>query len=231
MNDNNDNNDNHNNNNELTPIQEAVQKPNKTTTAQTVLVKPRGNFIFRQELKSYTPTCNSIFGIVWNLSIMVAAFIYGIPSLIASSQQHEIKIDYTKCYKTATDNFNTLYDGQCIINFTLDSAMTKPLFVYYHIDNMFLNHRKFVKSKVWEQLRGETLKTKNSNCNNAWTMREMFGDSSPYYTNEWGHTFLPTDPASPCGLFARSVFNDTFELRNRDADERVAINETQIANE
>lgn len=43
-----------------------------------------------------------------------------------------------------------------------------------------------------------------------------------------GHPLKDTDPAIPCGLIAKSMFNDTFLLRD-DSGKKIPIEETNIA--
>lgn len=197
----------------------------KTTTLKKVPLEKRGNFIFRQELNSYTPTPTVKCGIISNFAFLLVCLAIGIPSLIYSEKKKEIKIEYTKCYENRKNN----NDNICTLYFVVDKTLNGPLFLYYELNNFFMNHRKFVKSKIWAQLRGEEVK-ETSTCENAWTMKEMFGEESVYYTNEWGHTFQPTDPANPCGLFARAFFNDTYTMYNNHTNSQITIDETKISN-
>ena len=47
------------------------------------------------------------------------------------------------------------------------------------------------------------------------------------YTTIGGNVLNPTDPANPCGLIARSLFNDTYVLSQNDSS--ISINQTNIA--
>ena len=38
-------------------------------------------------------------------------------------------------------------DKDCIINFTLDRDFSSPVFVYYQVDNLYQNHRRYVGSR------------------------------------------------------------------------------------
>lgn len=196
------------------------------TGVNTKQLKKRGNFIFRQELNDYTPNWNENCGITFDLILLFAFLAIGIPSYIYSVNQKEFLMEYTKCGETEKKQ-NT-----CTIEFNIDFEIKKGALLYYQLDNFFINHRKLVKSKSWSQLRGNTIKSKIANCDESWTMKEMFGEDSPYYTNKWGHQFSPEDPASPCGLFPRSFFNDTYQLYKLEggSERRITINETLISN-
>ena len=184
-------------------------------------LQKRGNFILRQEINSYTPSFNVRCGIITNLVFLIVAVGLGTPMIILANNTNEIRIEYTKCRKNNDDN-------TCKLSFTT-KKLSEPLFLYYELNNFFMNHRKFVKSKIWAQLRGDDVSSKQT-CDNAWTMEQMFGEESVYYTNEWGHTFNKTDIANPCGLIARAFFNDTYTLHNNDLDMNIPINETLISN-
>jgi len=62
--------------------------------------KLRGNFILRQELKSYTPECNTKCGIILNLILMIFFLAAGIPIIVSSNQSEEYYFNYTNWYGT-----------------------------------------------------------------------------------------------------------------------------------
>ena len=75
-------------------------------------------------------------------------------------------------------------------------AASTPLFVYYELGNMFMNHRRMVVSRSDAQLRGEpTTEMDNKLCG----PQEYFQGNSSALIN-------------PCGLAAWAYFNDTFTL-------------------
>jgi len=39
--------------------------------------------------------------------------------------------------------------------FYLNQTLKRPVYVFYELENFYNNHREFVKSKNWNQLRGE----------------------------------------------------------------------------
>lgn len=95
--------------------------------------------------------------------------------------------------------------------------MIAPVYVYYQLDNFYQNHRRYVKSRDYKQLMGEnrTLAdiTKQQTCDPVYTNADVNPNglmsvsglnlSSPAYAG---------NVAIPCGLIAKSVFNDTFKL-------------------
>lgn len=84
-----------------------------------------------------------------------------------------------------------------------------PVYVYYQMENFYQNHRRYVKSRDYQQLMGKprTLEDIKDNCDPILTNRDVGKTMSIAKT--------PLDPeavAIPCGLVAKSVFNDTFVL-------------------
>jgi hypothetical protein len=77
---------------------EEVVKEGGDGSKENINRKKRGNFLLRQELKSYTPECNPTCGIIFNISIMFVFLALGIPIILFSEQIVEIKKDYTKWY-------------------------------------------------------------------------------------------------------------------------------------
>ena len=54
---------------------------------------------------------------------------------------------------------------KCPIEFELDQKFKSPTFVYYQLDNLFQNHRRYVRSRENWQLRGNQLSTNDiSEC-------------------------------------------------------------------
>jgi hypothetical protein len=107
--------------------------------------------------------------------------------------------------------------------------------IYYQLNNFYQNHRRYVKSKSNNQLDGQ-----------IYTIDQMrsSGDCDPVVTMlDIGRTTLLdgtvlTDPnktiANPCGLIAKSLFNDTYNLTDtlnltQSNDLEIFINETNIA--
>jgi len=85
--------------------------------------------------------------------------------------------------------------------------------VYYELSNFYQNHRKFVKSLSFSQLRGEPT-----------TESALHEDCKPLdkVTDSTG-VELSLDP---CGLIANSMFNDVIRLPNSSA---YTLDETNIA--
>ena len=158
---------------------------------------------------------------------MISSFSIGITMLYFSKRFSMIEIKYTSCLNNLP-NFER-FKRICTFPLQIDKRMEGPVFIYYKLQNFYLNHRHLVESKSWEELRGEEVYTKN-NCKNSYLMSEMFPRNSPFYTNQWGHNFSENNVSSPCGLWARSFFNDTYNLTFANGT-RININEYDISNQ
>ena len=184
--------------------------------------------LLRQELKSYTPEWNSKCSMITDLILMISSLSIGILLLYYTKRQKEIEIDYTNCIPNQ-ENIPTSNNKICKIEFKITKKIKKPIFIYYQLKNFYLNHRKIIESKNWNELRGEDVNTK-TNCKDAYFMGDLFNKNTQYYTNEWGHNFTETDIASPCGLLARSYFNDTYNITFSNGT-YIDIDETGISND
>lgn len=180
----------------------------------------RGNLIIRQELSNYGPVCNIMCGIIY-FSLLLGTFLgFGIPILVTALNIQEIILDYTYCE-----------ESKCTLQFVLNKPIKPPSYLYYEIHNFYMNQRDFVKSKIVKQLRGEVHvdSTKNSNCEGAIYMYEMFDNDSSKYKTFTGEPLEANDYANPCGLIAKSMFNDTgFKLISEIDGEIFEIIETDI---
>jgi len=74
-----------------------------------------------------------------------------------------------------------------------------PVYVYYRLENFYQNHRRYVKSRNDAQLRGQVV-----------TLKSDLTDCAPFASV--GDSASPNDFYLPCGLIARSIFNDTYVL-------------------
>jgi hypothetical protein len=88
----------------------------------------------------------------------------------------------------------------------ITKAMTAPVFLYYELTNFYQNHRRYVSSRDDDQLAaGDSVSTGadaySKNC-------EPWYQSTYYDSSETATKYQ----YYPCGLVARSVFNDTFTV-------------------
>ncbi len=82
-----------------------LPKQSESTEIHIKSYQQRGNFILRQELKSYTPECNAKCGIIFNSILMLLFICSGIPILVSSNQSEEYSFKYTNWY-----HFNLIHN-------------------------------------------------------------------------------------------------------------------------
>ena len=155
------------------------------------------------------------FGIVF--------IILGIIILIFSNKIEEISFRYD-------DYCND--KNPCIVTLQVKNDMEKNIMVYYQLDGFYQNHRRYVKSKSDDQLNGKDI---------SYQAMKDSQDCDPVITNEemgkaesiTGTPLVNDEVAIPCGLIAKSFFNDNFKewkLTDEFGDtQALNVNEKDIA--
>ena len=101
----------------------------------------------------------------------------------------------------------------CTFEIDVGMDMSSP-FVYYKVGNFYANHRKYVVSRSYPQLRGKGDSGASSLCGSASSNEEMGVDTS------WaGKPLDESATASPCGLIAKYRFTDVFAISGVTIDE------------
>ena len=126
--------------------------------------------------------------------------VLGIIILIFSNKIEEISHRYDEeCTGQTT----------CTIKLKVEKNMEKNIMVYYQLDGFYQNHRRYVKSKSDDQLNGKDISFEamkdSQDCDPVITNKEMGKTESIT-----GATLAENDVAIPCGLIAKSFFNDNF---------------------
>ena len=126
-------------------------------------------------------------------------------------------------------NCNSTIDDTCEIVINITKKMNKNILVYYQLDGFYQNHRRYVQSRSEAQLRGENISLEK--------MKES-QDCDPVVTNEdmnkkkniKDNDLTSDDIAIPCGLMAKSFFNDTFNFELlKEGKKKIIVNDTNIA--
>ena len=156
------------------------------------------------------PTIKSIFIVFFSFGLIFIMF--GIILLVYSKKIKEIEIDYTDC------ELNDI----CNIEIRINETINNPIYIYYQLDGFYQNARRYVKSKNIDQLRGRSDST--DDCNHfetnekmdLWTTKSISGENLDMKEN-----------AIPCGLIAKSLFNDTYNFSINN--EEIIVDETDIS--
>jgi hypothetical protein len=102
-----------------------------------------------------------------------------------------------------------------------------PVYVYYQLDNFYQNHRRYVKSRSFSQLNGKYLEKGDLKDCDPIILNKDLGPNITFAADKV--TKLdPEKPAVPCGLVAKSFFNDTYKILASD-DAPITINEKDIS--
>jgi len=130
----------------------------------------------------------------------------------------EIEIEYNERCKR---------DKVCPIPLIIEEDIETDIFVYYQLDNLYQNHRRFVNSRDDFQLRGDVKEVSDlTSCEPVTQVKDI---GIPGLTNLDGEILDPEAPANPCGLIARSYFNDLFTIIDTETSEEVEISPKGIA--
>ena len=169
----------------------------------------------QQRLPAWRPV-PTIMSIIIVFSVFGILFlILGIVLLVYSSKVKSIELRYD-------DQCNL--DTSCTVSETIKEKIEKPVFFYYQLDGFFQNSRRYLKSKNTDQLRG--LKNDVDDCEPAQKNKDMGFTESDMAID--GTTPLdPSANAIPCGLVAKTWFNDSFTMKINNKD--VTIDETDIS--
>ncbi|GMM30419.1 hypothetical protein DAMA08_031640 [Martiniozyma asiatica (nom. inval.)] len=177
------------------------------------------NTAFRQQrLKAWQPILTPRV-VIPMMIIMAIIFIpIGLGFLLTSYKVNLISIDYTNCDEVESEyvqlpnkhlkwhldgskesidikwKYNS-NENKCYFNINIPEGVeSKDWFLYYKLTNFYQNHRKYVSSYDWNQLKGEAVPLDQLNCNGMESR-----DGKIIY---------------PCGLVANSMFNDTISNLN-----------------
>lgn len=128
------------------------------------------------------------------LSFALFFIIFGVLILVFTGQVKEIKVRYDKlCYNLMV----------CPIQIHINDKMTKPIMIYYQLDDFSQNHRIYMDSKSEKQLKGEQVSKedleKSGECENKLLNKDIGNNN-----------LNGDDVAVPCGLIADSYFRDNF---------------------
>lgn len=160
--------------------------------------KPANTAFKQQRLKAWQPILTPKPVILSFLIVGIIFIPIGIGIVISSNEVVEVTERYD----------NQCGVGEvCNIPIVVPSTMKAPVYLYYRLDNYYQNHRRYVKSRNDDQLRGL------SNDQEKYTYSAL-SDCDPVISQNNAKTDTVDLFFWPCGLIAKSFFNDTFALSN-----------------
>lgn len=177
----------------------------------------------QQRLPAWRPV-PTILSIIIIFAVFGVVFIaLGVIVLIYLKKVKSYEVDYTDCLLVSDPSYDS--NNPCIQTITINEDIEKPIFVYYQLDGFFQNTRRYLKSKEIDQLTGDDANI-HDNCEPAETNEEM-GFSSGKKASDGKTDLIMNNIAIPCGLIAKTYFNDefTFYINN----EHLNVDDTNIA--
>ena len=176
----------------------------------------------QQRLPAWRPVPTFYSIIIFYLSFAIIFIIIGIVLLVYSGKIVSLEHSYHQECKDKEE---------CTIKIKIEKDMEKPIFIYYKLDGFFQNNRRYVKSKSLKQLTGDSA-SKDGDCAPIYFNKDL-----GFSNEELAELELePDKPAVPCGLMAKTYFNDIFynwrihnEEDNEEAEEEIEVNEENIA--
>lgn len=102
--------------------------------------------------------------------------------------------------------------------------MKGPVFFLYYIEDIYINHKKYLKSFSKRQLLGQTI-SEDQAFEECYPI--VYNRDLPWNRSWGGYPLNPDAIASPCGLRPLLFFNDTYELTDKN-NKKILINETGI---
>ena len=141
------------------------------------------------------------------ISFAIFFIIMGILILIFTGMVKEYKFRYTcEC-----ENNNDVC--QCVVFASIPEEMKSPIMIYYQLNDFRENHRFYMDNKSDKQLKGEQVSIEDleKDCENS-----LYNGDFEFISN-----LDPNGIAFPCGLKAKSFFQDvidTFKISGRIVD-------------
>lgn len=210
--------------------------------------RPSDSAFKQQKLKAWQPILTPTW-VVCTFMVIAIVFLPVGGILFAASDnvvEYTIKYDDVKhnswceasgnsaCTGDSNKQYQKVQVGQTkFVTFTVDKDMEAPIYLYYQLENFYQNHRRYVKSRDDEQLRGKDTYVKgkgsmtaafNAGTNMNSVKNNDFASCSPLAMPnniessdcKWSEiTHYHNQNISckimwPCGLIAGSFFNDVF---------------------
>ena len=172
----------------------------------------------QQKLPAWRPVPSIGVTIAIFLAFGVVFIIIGVIVLHFSNEIFEKTIQYDITCKSSQN---------CEVEFTTDKDLNTTVMFYYQLTNFYQNHRRYVKSKSNSQLLGTYLPEADikSDCDPVTKNKDI----KVPLLNIFGDPLNPEEVAFPCGLIAKSFFNDTYSINLKDDKNPININQNNIA--
>lgn len=181
----------------------------------------------RQELWAYKPVWSPTMVASMYLSVALLLIPLGVVVFVQSTRlMHTPFWRYDQLENCNATTLNALSPSDrsavkaCVLRVSIPKKTTGKTFMYYGINNMYQNARRYARSRSFGQLMGQSLSTEKlqgecGTCKKDVCRFDFFNRDAPVAGQN--NTF---EPIVPCGLTANSRFNDTFTLCHDERCER-----------
>ena len=78
--------------------------------------------------------------------------------------------------------FSQVDKDYCYYEFKINDTISAPIYVYYELDNFYSNHKDYVKSKNFAQLRGENVDVYEY-FKTGWEFKKVWNSCALYQSN------------------------------------------------
>jgi len=183
---------------------------NKKNARQTK--EPKNTKLTQQELSACKPVLDATWVVFIFAAIAVIMIPVGVICLVFGMQPVELTAQYDHMCAAGVNDAEreaSLLQNQpnkltCDVYLNVTAKMIPPIYIYYELEGVYQNHRRYVKSRNDLQLSGQdvTDKAALSACEPI----AYFGQNTSQIIN-------------PCGLIAWSNFNDSYVLTKESAGE------------
>jgi len=184
---------------------EPIEMTGKKEIIDKFSRRPKQTNFKQQTLPAWEPVIRPVPIIIICYFLGIIFIIIGSICYTAASGTYEQTIPY--------DSLCEMGNNPCNVNFTIATNLSQHVFFYYQIDGMYQNHRRYTKSRSDQQLRGEYV-----------NMGDLSDCTPEISINGSGNI---DDAYFPCGLVARSMFNDTFALYQIESNGTNFVNWTK----
>eukprot|EP01023_Acetabularia_acetabulum_P023257 TRINITY_DN2277_c0_g1_i1.p2 TRINITY_DN2277_c0_g1~~TRINITY_DN2277_c0_g1_i1.p2 ORF type:complete len:353 (-),score=41.32 TRINITY_DN2277_c0_g1_i1:446-1504(-) len=184
--------------------------------------EPKYSKFTQQELRAWSPvlTPTKVLLIYFGIGIVFVAI--GVGCLVATTSVVEVSQRYDNlnlCNPGASNDerVQELYKQngsgiECEVSIFVEEKMKPPIYIYYQLNNFYQNHRRYVKSRSDEQLKGNGKPGDLDDCD------------PQLYLNESKQLII-----QPCGLIAWSLFNDTYDFFVENTTQQLNVTDSDIA--
>ena len=208
-----------------------MESQNNDIANNSEYIKLKSSRFKQQKLPAWRPVPTIGTTIAIFLCFGIVFIIIGIIVLMYSKDIFEKTILYAPSQNCPDSQ------AKCLINFEITEDIPGKIMFYYQLTNFYQNHRRYVKSKSNEQLLGNDLTKEQikTDCDPIITNKDLeFGPLTAF--NDPSIILKDDDVAFPCGLIAKSFFNDTYVIKPAasgapvlSAKDPIYINQTGIA--